>query len=122
MFNYSSSQSYVNDETDGQKMLREGAENGSSTKPRQYRGTVLIASDAIGRYSSLVDLLVAHNVKFMLGMGLNLSIKRIVLSTLRKFDGVDLRELTAAELKQIAGRAGRCGCFCNSLLHVYNNI
>lgn len=40
-------------------------------------------------------------------MGLNLSIKRIVMSNLLKFDGERYRSVTAAELKQIAGRAGR---------------
>ena len=51
---------------------------------------VLIASDAIG-------------------MGLNLSIKRVVFTTLRKYDGAALRALAPPEAKQIAGRAGRFG-------------
>ncbi|EEC76170.1 hypothetical protein OsI_13485 [Oryza sativa Indica Group] len=51
---------------------------------------VLVASDAIG-------------------MGLNLNISRIIFSTLEKFDGICNRELTVAEIKQIAGRAGRYG-------------
>ncbi|KAL6636910.1 hypothetical protein ACP70R_024482 [Stipagrostis hirtigluma subsp. patula] len=51
---------------------------------------VLVASDAIG-------------------MGLNLNISRIIFSTMRKFDGFSNRELTVAEIKQIAGRAGRYG-------------
>ena len=50
--------------------------------------SVLLASDAIG-------------------MGLNLRIKRIVFSTLQKFDGISRRSLTVSEIKQIAGRAGR---------------
>jgi ATP-dependent RNA helicase SUPV3L1/SUV3 len=32
---------------------------------------------------------------------------RIVFATLQKFDGEQLRPLTASEVKQIAGRAGR---------------
>ena len=44
-----------------------------------------------------------------IGMGLNLSIRRVVFSTLRKFDGVTKRHLTPAEIRQIAGRAGRYG-------------
>jgi ATP-dependent RNA helicase SUPV3L1/SUV3 len=40
-------------------------------------------------------------------MGLNLSIRRVVFSSLRKFDGVEERALTAAEIRQVAGRAGR---------------
>ncbi|CAL4935901.1 unnamed protein product [Urochloa decumbens] len=51
---------------------------------------VLVASDAIG-------------------MGLNLNISRIIFSTMMKFDGFSFRELTVAEIKQIAGRAGRYG-------------
>jgi len=49
---------------------------------------VLIASDAIG-------------------MGLNLNIKRIIFTTLEKFDGSSVRTLNTSEIKQIAGRAGR---------------
>jgi ATP-dependent RNA helicase SUPV3L1/SUV3 len=40
-------------------------------------------------------------------MGLNLSIGRIIFSALDKFDGSTHRRLTDAEIKQIAGRAGR---------------
>ncbi|KAK4383772.1 DExH-box ATP-dependent RNA helicase DExH16, mitochondrial, partial [Sesamum angolense] len=50
------------------------------------------------------DVLVASDA---IGMGLNLNISRIIFSTLRKFDGVETRELTVSEIKQIAGRAGR---------------
>jgi ATP-dependent RNA helicase SUPV3L1/SUV3 len=42
-----------------------------------------------------------------IGMGLNLNIGRVVFSSIRKFDGVQERVLTDAEIKQIAGRAGR---------------
>lgn len=45
---------------------------------------VLVASDAIG-------------------MGLNLNISRIIFSTLKKFDGLEMRDLTVSEIKQIAG-------------------
>ncbi|KAL4857153.1 DExH-box ATP-dependent RNA helicase DExH16 [Chlorella vulgaris] len=43
------------------------------------------------------------------GMGLNLSIRRIIFTSIRKWDGTADRQLTAAEIKQIAGRAGRYG-------------
>lgn len=46
---------------------------------------VLVASDAIG-------------------MGLNLNISRIIFSTLKKFDGTEMRDLTVSEIKQIAGK------------------
>ena len=51
-----------------------------------------------------VDVLVASDA---VGMGLNLNIKRVVFATLKKFDGEGMRELRPAEVKQIAGRAGR---------------
>ncbi|GAJ28571.1 helicase-related protein [Acidomonas methanolica] len=52
------------------------------------------------------EILVATDA---IGMGLNLSIKRVVFSSLRKFDGRDTRDLTTQEIKQIGGRAGRYG-------------
>jgi ATP-dependent RNA helicase SUPV3L1/SUV3 len=45
----------------------------------------------------------------VIGMGLNLSIKRVVFASLHKFDGSARRLLTAPEVRQIAGRAGRYG-------------
>jgi ATP-dependent RNA helicase SUPV3L1/SUV3 len=42
-------------------------------------------------------------------MGLNLSIRRVVFTSLHKFDGEARRPLTPPEVKQIAGRAGRYG-------------
>ena len=43
------------------------------------------------------------------GMGLNLAIRRVVFTSLRKFDGAKERLLTAAEIKQVGGvwSAGR---------------
>ncbi|XP_028390997.1 ATP-dependent RNA helicase SUPV3L1, mitochondrial-like [Dendronephthya gigantea] len=51
---------------------------------------VLIASDAVG-------------------MGLNLNIRRIVFSSMEKFDGKRMSSLSSSQVKQIAGRAGRYG-------------
>ncbi|HSD26040.1 MAG TPA: helicase-related protein, partial [Vicinamibacteria bacterium] len=51
-----------------------------------------------------VDHLVATDA---IGMGLNLDIDHVVFTGLTKFDGVGARALTAAEVGQIAGRAGR---------------
>ncbi|CAH9105127.1 unnamed protein product [Cuscuta europaea] len=56
--------------------------------------------------NSMFDVLVASDA---IGMGLNLNISRIIFSTLKKFDGVDIRDLSVSEIKQIAGRAGRYG-------------
>lgn len=58
-----------------------------------------------------------------IGMGINLPIKRIVFSTIEKFDGVEKRVLYSQEIKQIAGRAGRKGIyeegFCTSVEDPY---
>jgi ATP-dependent RNA helicase SUPV3L1/SUV3 len=44
-----------------------------------------------------------------IGMGLNLPIRRVLFSTMAKFDGVGDRPLSESEVHQIAGRAGRYG-------------
>ena len=51
-----------------------------------------------------VDFLVATDA---IGMGLNLDLDHVAFAANRKYDGYQYRELTAAELAQIAGRAGR---------------
>ena len=51
-----------------------------------------------------VDFLVATDA---IGMGLNLDLDHVAFAGIRKFDGQNHRNLTAAELGQIAGRAGR---------------
>ncbi|GLT60346.1 hypothetical protein SLA2020_331160 [Shorea laevis] len=56
--------------------------------------------------TSEFDVLVASDA---IGMGLNLNISRIIFSSTKKFDGVEMRELTVPEIKQIGGRAGRYG-------------
>ncbi|EMC91778.1 hypothetical protein BAUCODRAFT_52931, partial [Baudoinia panamericana UAMH 10762] len=50
------------------------------------------------------DFLVASDA---VGMGLNLAIKRIIFESSSKFDGQQRRTLGVADIKQIAGRAGR---------------
>lgn len=42
-----------------------------------------------------------------IGMGLNLNIARVILTDLTKWDGKAKRPLSASEVRQIAGRAGR---------------
>jgi ATP-dependent RNA helicase SUPV3L1/SUV3 len=51
-----------------------------------------------------VDFLVATDA---IGMGLNLDVDHVAFASDRKFDGYQFRRLSAAELAQIAGRAGR---------------
>ena len=63
---------------------------GQAARFRSGAAKVLVATDAIG-------------------MGLNLPIQRILLSSLSKFDGTSVRPLTDSEIRQICGRAGRFG-------------
>lgn len=51
-----------------------------------------------------VDYLIATDA---IGMGLNLDLDHVAFAQNRKFDGYQFRNLSAAELGQIAGRAGR---------------
>ena len=53
-----------------------------------------------------LDVMVASDA---IGMGLNLRIKRIVFDTLTKWNGKEEVTLSASQIKQIAGRAGRYG-------------
>ncbi len=50
------------------------------------------------------DVIVASDA---IGMGLNLSIKRVIFETLEKFDGREVVTIPIPQIKQIAGRAGR---------------
>ncbi|MCB2113446.1 MAG: hypothetical protein KDD85_07840 [Parvularculaceae bacterium] len=54
--------------------------------------------------SGEVDWLVATDA---IGMGLNMDIDHVAFAAARKFDGRSFRDLKAAELAQVAGRAGR---------------
>ena len=44
-----------------------------------------------------------------LGVGINVPIRTVLFTGLTKFDGTKMRQLTAREFHQIAGRAGRAG-------------
>ncbi len=61
-------------------------------------------AELFNKPNSGYDLLIASDA---IGMGLNLNIRRIIFNELTKFDGVEVRQLTSPEVKQIAGRAGR---------------
>lgn len=51
-----------------------------------------------------VDYIVATDA---IGMGLNMAVNHVAFASMAKFDGSRHRRLTAAEIAQIAGRAGR---------------
>ncbi|MDO4243368.1 MAG: DUF3516 domain-containing protein [Actinomyces sp.] len=67
------------------------------------------------RYRRLVERLARRGVLSVicgtdtLGVGINVPIRSVVLTSLVKFDGAKERHLTAREFHQIAGRAGRAG-------------
>jgi len=44
-----------------------------------------------------------------LGVGINVPIRTVLMTALTKFDGTKMRQLSAREFHQIAGRAGRAG-------------
>jgi hypothetical protein len=67
------------------------------------------------RYRRLVEKLAGEGLLSVisgtdtLGIGINMPIKTVVLTSLVKYDGRRLRRLNAREFHQIAGRAGRAG-------------
>ena len=71
------------------------------------------------RFSSgEANILVATDA---IGMGLNLPIRRVVFSTIEKFDGVVSRTINATETRQIAGRAGRYGIYPTGYVSAFEN-
>ncbi|HLT59711.1 MAG TPA: DUF3516 domain-containing protein, partial [Microlunatus sp.] len=72
-------------------------------------------SGMLPRYRRLVERLAqAGLLKIIcgtdtLGVGINVPIRTVLLTSLSKYDGVKPRLLTAREFHQIAGRAGRAG-------------
>ncbi len=67
------------------------------------------------RYRRLVERLTQRGLLTVvcgtdtLGVGINVPIRTVVLTSLVKYDGTRMRHLTAREFHQIAGRAGRAG-------------
>jgi superfamily II RNA helicase len=67
------------------------------------------------RYRRLVERLTQRGLLTVvcgtdtLGVGINVPIRTVVLTSLVKYDGERMRHLTAREFHQVAGRAGRAG-------------
>jgi hypothetical protein len=67
------------------------------------------------RYRRLVETLAQRGLLPVicgtdtLGVGINVPIRSVLMTGLSKFDGTKMRQLTAREFHQIAGRAGRAG-------------
>ena len=81
---------------------------------RRQRGGAAVVLGALSprTRNAQVALYQSGDVEFLvatdaIGMGLNLDVDHIAFSGMRKFDGQHHRNLTAGEIGQIAGRAGR---------------
>ena len=67
------------------------------------------------RYRRLVETLAQRGLLKVicgtdtLGVGINVPIRTVVITALSKFDGTKMRQLSAREFHQVAGRAGRAG-------------
>ncbi|MAY49909.1 MAG: DEAD/DEAH box helicase [Microbacterium sp.] len=67
------------------------------------------------RYRRLVETLAQRGLLRVicgtdtLGVGINVPIRTVVITALAKFDGTKMRQLSAREFHQVAGRAGRAG-------------
>ncbi len=67
------------------------------------------------RYRRLVETLAQRGLLRVicgtdtLGVGINVPIRTVVITALSKYDGVRMRQLSAREFHQVAGRAGRAG-------------
>src|SRR3954447_22785139 len=81
---------------------------------RRQRGGAAVVLGALSprTRNAQVALYQAGEVEYLvatdaIGMGLNLDVDRVAFASLSKFDGFEQRDLTVAELGQIAGRSGR---------------
>jgi ATP-dependent RNA helicase SUPV3L1/SUV3 len=81
---------------------------------RRHRGGAAVVMGALSprTRNAQVELYQSGEVDFIvatdaIGMGLNLDVDHVAFARLSKFDGARRRPLTAAEIAQIAGRAGR---------------
>lgn len=67
------------------------------------------------RYRRLVETLAQRGLLKVicgtdtLGVGINVPIRTVVITALSKYDGTKMRQLSAREFHQVAGRAGRAG-------------
>jgi ATP-dependent RNA helicase SUPV3L1/SUV3 len=81
---------------------------------RRQRGGAAVVMGALSprTRNAQVELYQSGDVEYLvatdaIGMGLNLDVDHVAFAQLRKFDGYSYRDLTASEMGQIAGRAGR---------------
>src|SRR5437879_1785017 len=81
---------------------------------RRQRGGAAVVLGALSprTRNAQVELYQSGDVEYLvatdaIGMGLNLDVDHVAFASDRKFDGYQFRRLNAAELAQVAGRAGR---------------
>ena len=88
---------------------------GKILRPLLLSGIAVHHAGMLPRYRRLVErlaglgLLKAISGTDTLGVGINVPIRTVVMTSLVKFDGTKERHLTAREFHQVAGRAGRAG-------------
>lgn len=101
---------------------------------RQKGGAAVVMGSLSPRTrNAQVELFQSGDVPYLvatdaIGMGLNMDLEHVAFAATRKFDGKTFRDLSAAEMAQIAGRAGRhtnegtfgttadCAPFCEQIL------
>jgi len=80
---------------------------------RQKGGAAVVMGSLSPRTrNAQVELFQSGDVPYLvatdaIGMGLNMDLEHVAFAATRKFDGTKFRDLTPAEMAQIAGRAGR---------------
>ncbi|WP_017195473.1 DEAD/DEAH box helicase [Actinomyces massiliensis] len=95
--------------------FRFGGGFGATLSRLLRRGIGVHHAGMLPRYRRLVEKLARLGLLSVicgtdtLGVGINVPIRSVVLTSLVKFDGAKERHLTAREFHQIAGRAGRAG-------------
>ncbi|WP_454930801.1 DEAD/DEAH box helicase [Actinomyces israelii] len=95
--------------------FRFGGGFGATLSRLLRRGIGVHHAGMLPRYRRLVERLARLGLLSVicgtdtLGVGINVPIRSVVLTSLVKFDGTRERHLTAREFHQIAGRAGRAG-------------
>ncbi|QWW19104.1 DUF3516 domain-containing protein [Schaalia sp. 19OD2882] len=88
---------------------------GQTLKSLLQRGVGVHHAGMLPRYRRLVERLTQEGLLAVvcgtdtLGVGINVPIRTVLVTSLVKFDGKRMRHLSAREFHQIAGRAGRAG-------------
>lgn len=88
---------------------------GQTLKTLLLRGVGVHHAGMLPRYRRLVERLTQSGLLAVicgtdtLGVGINVPIRTVLVTSLVKFDGNKMRHLSAREFHQIAGRAGRAG-------------